>query len=172
MYDLIDSFFSAVKNKEIDALDALFTEDAIYIDRNGATYNGLSQIKAWLAQLVSDGEVRAWDIRRVIDSGAVVWYYEYRFYYAGSVSYDGVSIFEVRDGKLSRWSDYIQSVKKTYPLEGKKRQELLEMAGAVEYGKSDRNFWRWQALSNIMPTGWKHLLYTKPAPEWTMPFRN
>ena len=131
MYDLIDSFFSAVKNKEIDALDALFTEDAIYIDRNGATYNGLSQIKAWLTQLVSDGEVRAWDIRRVRD-GAVEWYYEYRMYYAGSISYDGVSIIELGDGKIKRWSNYIQNVKKSYPLE-KKNEELMETAGAVEF---------------------------------------
>lgn len=160
MQEIIDRFFVSVKNKDVSSLNDIFTEDAVYVERNGATYNGLEQIKSRFTQLLADGEVRAWDIRRVIDSGAVVWYYEYRFYYAGSVSYDGVSIFEVRDGKLSRWSDYIQSVKKTYPLEGKKRQELLEMAGAV------------QALSNIMPTGWKHLLYTKPAPEWTMPFRN
>ena len=131
MYDIIDSFFSAVKTKEIDALDALFTEDAVYIDRNGATYNGLSQIKAWLAQLVSDGEVRAWDIRRVRD-GAVEWYYEYRMYYAGSISYDGVSIIDLSDGKIKRWSNYIQNVKKSYPLE-KKNEELIETAGAVEY---------------------------------------
>ena len=131
MDDLIDSFFSAVKNKEIDALDALFTEDAVYIDRNGATYNGLSQIKAWLAQLVSDGEVRAWDIRRVRD-GAVEWYYEYRMYYAGSISYDGVSIIELSDRKIKRWSNYIQNVKKSYPLE-KKNEELMETVGAVEY---------------------------------------
>lgn len=131
MYDLIDSFFSAVKNKEIEALDALFTEDAVYIGRNGATYNGLSQIKAWLTQLVSDGEVRAWDIRRVRD-GTVEWYYEYRMYYAGSISYDGVSIIELADGKIKRWSNYIQNVKKSYPLE-KKNEELMETAGAVEY---------------------------------------
>ena len=131
MDDLLDSFFSAVKNKEIDALDALFTEDAVYIDRNGATYNGLSQIKAWLAQLVSDGEVRAWDIRRVRD-GAVEWYYEYRMYYAGSISYDGVSIIELSDRKIKRWSNYIQNVKKSYPLE-KKNEELMETVGAVEY---------------------------------------
>ena len=131
MYDIIDSFFSAVKTKEIDALDALFTEDAVYIDRNGATYNGLSQIKAWLAQLVSDGEVRAWDIRRVRD-GAVEWYYEYRMYYAGSISYDGVSIIELSDRKIKRWSNYIQNVKKSYPLE-KKNEELMEKVGAVEY---------------------------------------
>ena len=131
MYDIIDSFFSAVKTKEIDALDALFKEDAVYIDRNGATYNGLSQIKAWLAQLVSDGEVRAWDIRRVRD-GAVEWYYEYRMYYAGSISYDGVSIIDLSDGKIKRWSNYIQNVKKSYPLE-KKNEELMETVGAVEY---------------------------------------
>ena len=131
MYDLIDSFFSAVKNKEIDTLDELFTEDAVYIDRIGATYNGLSQIKAWLSQLVTDGEVRAWDIRRVRD-GAVEWYYEYRLYYAGSISYDGVSIVELGDGKIKRWSSYIQNVKKSYPLE-KKNEELMETAGAVEY---------------------------------------
>lgn len=131
MYDIIDAFFSAVKTKEIDALDALFTEDAVYIDRNGATYNGLSQIKAWLAQLVSDGEVRAWDIRKVRD-GAVEWYYEYRMYYAGSISYDGVSIIELSNRKIKRWSNYIQSVKKSYPLE-KKNEELMETVGAVEY---------------------------------------
>ena len=131
MYDIIDFFFSAVKTKEIDALDALFKEDAVYIDRNGATYNGFSQIKAWLAQLVSDGEVRAWDIRRVRD-GAVEWYYEYRMYYAGSISYDGVSIIELSDRKIKRWSNYIQNVKKSYPLE-KENEELMETVGAVEY---------------------------------------
>ena len=131
MYEMIDSFFSAVKNKEIDTLDEFFTEDAVYIDRNGATYNGLSQIKSWLSQLVTDGEVRAWDIRRVRD-GAVEWYYEYRLYYAGSISYDGVSIIELGDGKIKRWSNYIQNVKKSHPLE-KKNEELMETAGAVEY---------------------------------------
>ena len=133
MQEIIDRFFVSVKTKDVSSLNDIFTEDAVYVERNGATYNGLEQIKSHFTQLLADGEVRAWDIRRVIDSGAVVWYYEYRFYYAGSVSYDGVSIFEVRDGKLSRWSDYIQSVKKTYPLEGSKCEELLEMAGAVEY---------------------------------------
>lgn len=133
MQDIIDRFFVAVKKKDVASLNDIFTEDAVYVERNGATYNGLEQIKSRFTQLLADGEVRAWDIRRVIDSGAVEWYYEYRFYYAGSISFDGVSIFEVRDGKFSRWSDYIQSVKKTYPLEGSKCEELLEMAGAVEY---------------------------------------
>ena len=72
MQQLADLFFRAVKDKDLPALDALFTEDAVYIDRNGETYNGLSQIREWFSKLISDGEVRAWDIRRIRD-GAVEW---------------------------------------------------------------------------------------------------
>lgn len=53
-------------------------------------------------------------------------------YYAGSISYDGVSIIELSDRKIKRWSNYIQNVKKSYPLE-KKNEELMETVGAVEY---------------------------------------
>ena len=84
MQQLADAFFMAAKDKDLSALDTLFTEDAVYIDRNGETYNGLSQIREWFSKLISDGEVRAWDIRRIRD-GAVEWYYEYRLYDAGSI---------------------------------------------------------------------------------------
>ena len=131
MQQLVDTFFRAARNKDITALDALFTEDAVYVERNGETYNGLPQIRSWFSKLISDGEVRAWDIRRVRD-GAVEWYYEYRRNYAGSVSYDGVSIVELSDGKIKRWSNFIQNVKKSYPLENN-NEELIETAGAVEY---------------------------------------
>ena len=131
MQQLVDTFFRAVKDKDITALDTLFTEDAVYVERNGETYNGLPQIRSWFSKLISDGEVRAWDIRRIRD-GAVEWYYEYRKDYAGSVSYDGVSIVELSDGKIKRWSNFIQNVKKSYPLENN-NEELMETAGAVEY---------------------------------------
>lgn len=123
MQQLADAFFMAAKAKDVPALDALFTEDAVYIERNGETYNGLSQIREWFSKLISDGEVRAWDIRRIRD-GAVEWYYEYRLYDAGNISYDGVSIVELSDGKIKRWSNYIQNVKKTHPLEDK-YEELI-----------------------------------------------
>ena len=131
MQKLADAFFRAARDKDITALDDLFTEDAVYVERNGETYNGLPQIRSWFSKLISDGEVRAWDIRRVRD-GAVEWYYEYRKDYAGSVSYDGVSIVELSDGKIKRWSNFIQNVKKSYPLENN-NEELMETAGAVEY---------------------------------------
>lgn len=131
MQQLVDTFFRAARDKDITALDGLFTEDAVYVERNGEIYNGLPQIRSWFSKLISDGEVRAWDIRRIRD-GAVEWYYEYRKDYAGSVSYDGVSLVELSDGKIKRWSNFIQNVKKSYPLENN-NEELMETAGAVEY---------------------------------------
>ena len=70
MQQLADAFFRAARDKDVTALDTLFTEDAVYVERNGETYNGLPQIRSWFSKLISDGEVRAWDIRRVRD-GAV-----------------------------------------------------------------------------------------------------
>ncbi len=128
---LIDSFFTAVKNRELSALTDVFTEDAVYVVRNGATYCGLSQILEFFSTLFFEGEIRAWDVRRVMEEGAVEWYYEYRFFYAGSISYDGVSLYEIREGKIKRWRDFIQAVKKTYPLESRDL-ELLQTAGRVE----------------------------------------
>ena len=56
MQQLVDAFFRAAKDKDVSALDALFAEDAVYVERNGETYNGLAQIKVWFSRLVSDGE--------------------------------------------------------------------------------------------------------------------
>jgi hypothetical protein len=61
----------------------------------------------------------------------VEWYYEYRYNYAGSISFDGVSLFEVSDGKIKRWRDFIQTVNKTYPLDNHD-VELLQTASRVE----------------------------------------
>ena len=128
---LIDSFFTAMKNKDLSVLGNIFTSDAVYVTRNGSTYSGLNQIQEYFSTLLFEGEIRAWDIRRVLEAGAVEWYYEYRFNYAGSISFDGVSLFEINDGRINRWRDFIQAVNKTYPLENND-VELLHTASRVE----------------------------------------
>jgi len=128
---LIDAFFTAVKNKDLSALEDIFSADAEYVTHDGASYRGLSQIQEHFNTLFFEGETRAWDVRSLIKAGAVEWYYEYRFHFAGSVSYDGVSLFETRDGRIQRWRDYVQAVNKTYPLESRDI-DLLQTAGRVE----------------------------------------
>ena len=128
---VIDTFISASKIKDTSVLSDVFTEDAIYVTHNGATYRGLAQIQEYFKTLFFEGEVLAWDVKRLLDDTAVEWHYEYRFNYAGSVSYDGVSLFEISNGKISLWRDFIQAAKRTYPLEVKDI-ELLQAAGRLE----------------------------------------
>ena len=46
MQEIIDRFFTSVKNKDVSLLNDFFTDDAVYVERNGATYNGITQIKS------------------------------------------------------------------------------------------------------------------------------
>ena len=129
--EIVNTFISASKSKDAPVLSDVFTEDAFYVTHNGATYRGLAQIQEYFKTLFFEGEVLAWDVKRLLDDTAVEWHYEYRFNYAGSVSYDGVSLFEISNGKISLWRDFIQAAKRTYPLEVKDI-ELLQAAGRLE----------------------------------------
>lgn len=128
---LIDTLFPACKVKDATVLSDVFNEDAVFVTHSGATYRGLAQIQEYFKTLFFEGEIRAWDVKRLLDETAVEWYYKYQFNYAGSVSYDGVSLFEIRNGKISLWRDFIQAAKRTYPLEVKDI-ELLQAAGRLE----------------------------------------
>lgn len=129
--EIIADFVSAAKSKDAALLSGVFTEDAVFVTHNGAAYRGLAQIQEYFKTLFFEGEIRAWDVKRLLDDAAVEWYYEYRFNYAGSVSCDGVSLFETRNGKIALWRDFIQAANRTYPLEAKDI-ELLQAAGRLE----------------------------------------
>ena len=129
--DIVDTFLSASKTKDATVLSGVFTWDAVYVTHNGATYRGLAQIQEYFKTLFFEGDILTWDVKRLLDDAAVEWHYEYRFNYAGSVSYDGVSLFETSNGQISLWRDFIQAAKRTYPLEVKDI-ELLQAAGRLE----------------------------------------
>ena len=119
MWELINRYFDAAKSKNIDALSSIFTDDAVYIERDGATYAGIGKIRVFFGKRAESGNVAAWDIRKVIESGedgTSVWYYEYRPDKGNTISYDGVSVIETADGRIKRWSEYSQNTEKTYPI--------------------------------------------------------
>ena len=129
--EIVDAFISASKSNNTSILCSIFTEDAVYVTHSGATYRGLAQIQEYFKTLFFEGDILTWDVKRLLDDAAVEWHYEYRFNYAGSVSYDGVSLFETSNGQISLWRDFIQAAKRTYPLEVKDI-ELLQVAGRLE----------------------------------------
>ena len=117
MRELVEQYLRAAKEKDTEALDRIFTEDAVYIDVTGLTCCGLQQLRRRFEQLAGGGTIRAWDLRRVIDAGetgAAEWYFEYRTEDEDTVSYDGVSIIELCDGKIRRWSEFAQPTAKTW----------------------------------------------------------
>ncbi len=121
MKELVEKYLKAAKQKNIHALDDIFSEDAVYIESTGATYNGLEQIKKWFEQVTAGGEVTAWDMKRIFDmgeTGAAEWYFEYQITGADMFSFDGVSLVETEDGKIKKWSEFAQTKDKTYPFEG------------------------------------------------------
>ncbi len=128
---LINNFISASKSKDTAVLSDVFTDDAIYVTNSGATYRGLAQIQEYFKTLFFEGEILAWDVKRLLNDAAVEWHYEYRFNYAGSVSYNGVSLFEISYGKISLWRDFTQAANRAYPLEVQDI-ELLQAAGRLE----------------------------------------
>ncbi|MFC5541669.1 nuclear transport factor 2 family protein [Ureibacillus suwonensis] len=121
MQELIEKYLQAAKEKNIQALDDIFTEHAVYIESTGAIYNGLAQIKMWFEQVTAGGDVTAWDVKRIFDmgdTGVVEWYFEYQIAGADVFSFDGVSIVETENGKIKKWSEFAQTKDKTYPFEG------------------------------------------------------
>lgn len=120
MYNIVDRYLQASKNKDINALGDIFTADAVYIETTGATYNGIGQIKEWFKQKNDNGSVNAWDIRKIVQSGengAVQGYYEYRTANGDTTSYDCVMLIETANGKIKRWSEFSQTTDKTYPMQ-------------------------------------------------------
>ena len=119
MRTMIDKLFQAAKNKDIDALDGIFTQDAVMVECTGRTYCGLDEIRRRFAEVAETGRVTAWDLRRIVqegENGAAVWYYEYRDDSGETCSFDGVSVIEMKDGKIGRWSEFAQTTNKTYPF--------------------------------------------------------
>ena len=120
MKELTEKYLQAAKQKDIQALDDIFTEDAVYIESTGATYNGLAQIKMWFEQVTAGGEVTTWDVKRFFDmgdAGVAEWYFEYQITGADTFSFDGVSVVETENGKIKKWSEFAQTKDKTYPFE-------------------------------------------------------
>lgn len=119
MRELVERLFRAAKQKDISALDGIFTSDAVLIERSGATFCGIGQIREHFSALTAAGYIAAWDIRKVFaagEDGAAQWYYEYRGDDGRTVSFDGTALIELSEGRIKRWSEFSQEVNKTYPL--------------------------------------------------------
>lgn len=120
MKELIEKYIHAWSEINVDVIDELFANDAIYSESYGPEYVGKHQIMKWYSEWNKSGRVLVWEIKQYIESGntaVIEWYFE--CCYNNEVSrFDGVSIFEFnKKGKIQRVREFSSTHEHSYPYE-------------------------------------------------------
>lgn len=96
---IISIWFEMWIRKNMNNIEALFSEDAIYIESWGPRYEGLLKIKLWFTEWNQRGKVTQWDIHQYFhheNQTVVIWTFSCEMANGDSEHFDGVS--------LIRWS--------------------------------------------------------------------
>ena len=114
---LLKEFCSAVERRDGKAFASLFTEDGVYHDVFYGAFKGHEKI----AEMIDDWFHRTardfrWDMHRPVSDGRMLYAY-YTFSYVSTlpeakgkrVGFDGVSIMQMRDGKISEYREVANS---------------------------------------------------------------
>ena len=110
---VLSLFSNAVETNNGAALARLFTDDGVYDDYFfGPSKPGRTGITEMLAHFYEGGKNFKWEFVDPVTSGSIG-YASYRFSYDSTlpdakgarVVFDGISRFELRDGRISRYSE-------------------------------------------------------------------
>ena len=111
--DVLDAFAGAVEAGDGAALAALFTEDGVYDDVFYGVFEGREAIAGMIEDLFHrDGRDFRWAFGDPVDDGRRG-YADWMFSYTAAtehaegtrVVFDGVGIFDLRDGSIARYRD-------------------------------------------------------------------
>ena len=118
--NIIQKYFQAWIDRDIEIVKQTFTEDAVYSECYGPEYHGLQQILRWFEEWNKRGRVLEWTIKRTFEQGQTIiveWYF--RCDYDGVVDgFDGVTVADFDDDmKISKLSEYQSKHEHCYPYE-------------------------------------------------------
>ena len=119
MTDILQRYFRAWIDNDIDTVRELFCDDVVYSECYGPEYHGLSQILKWFEDWNKLGRVLEWDIKRIMEHGDTIvaeWWFKCE--YGGNIDgFDGVTIADIKDGKIYRLSEFQSDPDHYYPYE-------------------------------------------------------
>ena len=78
-------------------IDKIFTEDILYIESWGPTYEGRALVKHWFEEWNTRGKVLKWDIQQYFHQGdqtVVEWYFKNTMHDGRREEFDGVSLIQ------------------------------------------------------------------------------
>ncbi len=133
---LLDKFTAAVAAGDGAAFAQCFTEDGVYDDVFYGEFTGREAIAGMLENLFHrDGEKFRWDMVNPVSDGRhgyAKWYFSYvgkAPHIAGQRIYmDGVGLFELRDGLISKYADLAKTAElfNQLNLEDDKRRHIVD----------------------------------------------
>ena len=118
MKEVIQKYFKAWLNVDIDVLSDVFSTDIIYSEYYGPEYHGISQILKWFDDWNQKGKVLEWTIKRSIEKNntiVVEWFFKCEF--EGNIDgFDGVTIADFdKEGKINRLCEFQSKPDYYYP---------------------------------------------------------
>ena len=118
MKEVIQKYFKAWLNVDIDVLSDVFSTDIIYSECYGPEYHGISQILKWFDDWNQKGKVLEWTIKRSIEKDntiVVEWFLKCEF--EGNIDgFDGVTIADFdKEGKINRLCEFQSKPNHYYP---------------------------------------------------------
>ena len=118
MKKIIQKYFKAWLDQDIDVLADIFSNDIIYTECYGPEYHGLTQILQWFTDWNQKGRVLDWTIKHLIEKDNTIvaeWFFKCEF--EGNVDqFDGVTIADFdKNGKIKRLCEYQSRSDHYYP---------------------------------------------------------
>jgi len=105
---LVENFVAAFNRRDIDAVMAMFTPDAVYHNLPTKPVQGGAQIRAVIESFVEPAEALDWEILAIAADGDTVFAERLdRFVMDGTpVSLPVTGVFELRAGRIAGWREY------------------------------------------------------------------
>ena len=94
---IIRLWFDMWLQQEDLGIDKIFTEDILYIESWGPTYEGRALVKHWFEEWNTRGKVLKWDIQQYFHQGdqtVVEWYFKNTMHDGRREEFDGVSLIQ------------------------------------------------------------------------------
>ncbi len=115
---IVHDFERAFNGRDLDALVGCFTEAATYHDTFFGEHSGRAGLRDMFERMFREGRDYAWTMEAVVESPALA-AAEWTFSYVVSnaiprsagrkVRFRGVSLFELRDGKIRAYREYFDT---------------------------------------------------------------
>jgi limonene-1,2-epoxide hydrolase len=119
--DVVAALIKANEARDIDAVVALMTDDVEYENVGMGACRGHDEVRALLGPFFDGAERMAWEVLAQVEAGDRVLNERVdRFFLPGGKEVDVrvAGSFEVRDGKVRRWTDYFDTGKLLGDLAG------------------------------------------------------